>query len=237
MNIYLISIYLPRADSRPAIVFVWSARCWAKSSAAALSVWDAAVHVSTVTATWRTFLELVPTKENSVWHATTRISVVTAIWRQYLQLRPSIAAHSVWHAECCVWAITAIWRPFFEATWVSVVTGDLWSGSLWLLSLGGMGERLKMTAGVRLLSERTIRMMAPSSSPPSPPSRSMQMQVTPGPAQLDVCGQILSHCLGDFVDYGVGLSYRPARLHRLAGRYDNDNIPQSGTKNFASDQM
>jgi hypothetical protein len=42
-----------------------------------------------------------------------------------------------------------------------------------------------MTAGVRLLSERTIRMMAPSLSPPSPASRSMQMQVTPGPEQSD----------------------------------------------------
>ncbi len=26
---------------------------------------------------------------------------------------------------------------------------------------------------------------------------------------------------GKKVDYGIGLSYRPARLHRLAGRYDN----------------
>ncbi len=26
---------------------------------------------------------------------------------------------------------------------------------------------------------------------------------------------------GDKVDSGMGLSYRPARLHRLAGRYDN----------------
>jgi hypothetical protein len=25
---------------------------------------------------------------------------------------------------------------------------------------------------------------------------------------------------GDKVDSGIGLSYRPARLHRLAGRYD-----------------
>ncbi len=39
---------------------------------------------------------------------------------------------------------------------------------------------------------------------------------------------------GDKVDYGIGLSYRPARLHRLAGRYDNPIChsrlypPQSG---------
>ncbi len=26
---------------------------------------------------------------------------------------------------------------------------------------------------------------------------------------------------GDLVDSGKGLSYRPARIHRLAGRYDN----------------
>ncbi len=36
---------------------------------------------------------------------------------------------------------------------------------------------------------------------------------------------------GDTVDFGTGLSYQPARLHRLAGRYDN-NIPQSETMNF-----
>jgi hypothetical protein len=26
---------------------------------------------------------------------------------------------------------------------------------------------------------------------------------------------------GDIVDSGIGLPYRPARLHRLAGRYEN----------------
>jgi hypothetical protein len=26
---------------------------------------------------------------------------------------------------------------------------------------------------------------------------------------------------GDKVDSGIGLSYRPARIHRLTGRYDN----------------
>ncbi len=43
----------------------------------------------------------------------------------------------------------------------------------------------------------------------------------------------------DKVDYGIGLSYRPAKLHRLAGRYDNPMLdltlyPQSGTKNLAT---
>jgi hypothetical protein len=41
---------------------------------------------------------------------------------------------------------------------------------------------------------------------------------------------------GDKVNSGIGLSYRPAMLHRLAGRYDNpmpvNYIPQSGTMNF-----
>jgi hypothetical protein len=44
---------------------------------------------------------------------------------------------------------------------------------------------------------------------------------------------------GDIVDSGIGYSYRPARLHRLAGRYDHPKpestiSPQSGTKNLAS---
>ncbi len=33
--------------------------------------------------------------------------------------------------------------------------------------------------------------------------------------------QILSPWLGDIVDSGIGLSYRPAIVHRLVGRYDN----------------
>ncbi len=33
--------------------------------------------------------------------------------------------------------------------------------------------------------------------------------------------KFLVHDWGDIVDSGIGLSYRPARLHRLAGRYDN----------------
>jgi hypothetical protein len=33
--------------------------------------------------------------------------------------------------------------------------------------------------------------------------------------------QFLVLDLGNKVDSGIGLSYRPARLHRLAGRYDN----------------
>jgi hypothetical protein len=50
-------------------------------------------------------------------------------------------------------------------------------------------------------------------------------------------GQILSPRVGDIVDYGMGLLYRPARLHRLAGRYNNpyaivDYIQPSGTKNL-----
>jgi hypothetical protein len=44
---------------------------------------------------------------------------------------------------------------------------------------------------------------------------------------------------GDIVDSGTGLLYRPARLHRPAGRYDNPlpeviYIPHSGNLNFAS---
>ncbi len=34
-------------------------------------------------------------------------------------------------------------------------------------------------------------------------------------------GQILSTWLGDIVDYGIGLSYRPASLCSLAGRYND----------------
>jgi len=42
---------------------------------------------------------------------------------------------------------------------------------------------------------------------------------------------------GDKVDSGVGLSHRPTRLHRLAGRYENlmarvNYIPQSVTENL-----
>ncbi len=52
--------------------------------------------------------------------------------------------------------------------------------------------------------------------------------------------QIHSPWLGDKVDYGLGLSYRPARLHRLAGRYHNPMTestlsPQSRTMNLATD--
>jgi hypothetical protein len=47
---------------------------------------------------------------------------------------------------------------------------------------------------------------------------------------------ILVPDLGDESGYGVGLSYRPAKLHRLAVLYDNPTsfIPQSGTKNWTS---
>jgi hypothetical protein len=37
-----------------------------------------------------------------------------------------------------------------------------------------------------------------------------------------------SRGLGDIVDYDIVLSYRPARLHRLAGRYDNPMPLASG---------
>ncbi len=44
----------------------------------------------------------------------------------------------------------------------------------------------------------------------------------------------------NIVDSGIGLSDRPARLHRLPGQYDNPMTEsticsQSGTKNLASD--
>jgi hypothetical protein len=44
----------------------------------------------------------------------------------------------------------------------------------------------------------------------------------------------------DKVDSGIGLSWRPARLHRLAGWYDNPMqkstmSPQSGTMNLATE--
>ncbi len=38
---------------------------------------------------------------------------------------------------------------------------------------------------------------------------------------------------GDKVNFGIGLSYRPARLHNLAGRAGVDYIPKSGTMNLA----
>ncbi len=44
--------------------------------------------------------------------------------------------------------------------------------------------------------------------------------------------------MADEVDYDIGLSYRPVRLHNLAGRYDNPMpsstlSPQIGTINLA----
>jgi hypothetical protein len=56
-------------------------------------------------------------------------------------------------------------------------------------------------------------------------------------------GQILSPWLGDIVDYGIGLSYRPARLHItyvcLPVRQPYlcaivDYFPKTGTKNLAT---
>jgi hypothetical protein len=42
----------------------------------------------------------------------------------------------------------------------------------------------------------------------------------------------------NIVDSVIGFSYRPVRLYRMAGRYDNpmpvNYIPQSGTINFAT---
>jgi hypothetical protein len=43
--------------------------------------------------------------------------------------------------------------------------------------------------------------------------------------------QIYSPWLGDKVDSGIGLSYYPARLHRLADRYDNP-MPESTISQF-----
>ncbi len=42
----------------------------------------------------------------------------------------------------------------------------------------------------------------------------------------DNCSQIHSQWLGDTVDSGIGLSYRPAILYWLTGRYDNP-MPES----------
>jgi hypothetical protein len=47
-----------------------------------------------------------------------------------------------------------------------------------------------------------------------------------------ISSQIHSPWRGDKVNSGIGLSYRPDRLHRLAGRYDY--IPQSRTMNLAT---
>jgi hypothetical protein len=58
-------------------------------------------------------------------------------------------------------------------------------------------------------------------------------------ANEESCHQILSHRLGDIVDSGMGCSYRPARLLRMAGQYDNPMpestiSPESVTKNLAT---
>ncbi len=42
----------------------------------------------------------------------------------------------------------------------------------------------------------------------------------------ETCSRILSPWLGYIVDSGTGLSYQPARLHRLAGRFDSP-MPES----------
>jgi hypothetical protein len=53
--------------------------------------------------------------------------------------------------------------------------------------------------------------------------------------------KFLVPCIGVqyIADSGIRLSYRPARLHRMAGRYDNSMpesaiSPHSGTKNLAT---
>jgi hypothetical protein len=38
--------------------------------------------------------------------------------------------------------------------------------------------------------------------------------------------EFIDHWLGDTVNAGIGLSYRHARLHKLAGRYDNPKMPE-----------
>jgi hypothetical protein len=55
-----------------------------------------------------------------------------------------------------------------------------------------------------------------------------------------ICSQIHSPGLGDIVDYGKGLSYRPASLCSLAGRYDNPMpelplYPPSGSPNLVTE--
>jgi hypothetical protein len=54
------------------------------------------------------------------------------------------------------------------------------------------------------------------------------------------CSQIHSPLIGDKVDSGIGLSYRPVSLCSLSGRYDNTMpestlSPQSKTMNLAFD--
>jgi hypothetical protein len=51
--------------------------------------------------------------------------------------------------------------------------------------------------------------------------------------------KFIVHDWGDKVDFDIGLSYWPARLHGLAGQYDNpyagvNYIPQSRTMNLAT---
>ncbi len=65
-------------------------------------------------------------------------------------------------------------------------------------------------------------------------------QVCAASAVLAFISQIHSHWLGGIkLTSGIGLSYRPATLHRLSGRYDNPRpestiAPRSGTMNLAS---
>ncbi len=43
----------------------------------------------------------------------------------------------------------------------------------------------------------------------------------PGSDNFQLVAEFINPDWGDKVNFGIGLSYRPARLHGLAGRYDN----------------
>jgi hypothetical protein len=64
---------------------------------------------------------------------------------------------------------------------------------------------------------------------------------TPLPGDANTEAQFRVPDWGDKVDYGIGLSYRPVWLHRLAGRYDSHLLqstlfpPTAGTMNLATD--
>ncbi len=66
----------------------------------------------------------------------------------------------------------------------------------------------------------------------NPPNAKLKKPHIQTGTQRKSCSLILSPCRGDIVDSGIGLSYRPARLHKLASRYDNP-MPES-TKNLAT---
>ncbi len=49
----------------------------------------------------------------------------------------------------------------------------------------------------------------------------------------DIGAGIVKQSMGAKNRVGIGLSYRPARLHRLAGRYDNA-VPTRRSKSFSN---